>query len=273
VALYAAAIVALWFIARPYGDLKWKLACASGLVAAAVAMITNQAISHLWERPRPFVTHQAFTHLLSAPSPDPSFPSDHAAVAFAIAFGVLAFSRRAGILFLIAATLISLSRIAPRSALIRSDARRCALVGWAAALLTVSPGGSGWHGLVVIVSRVSDPVLERVWLGSHNGSWRCAASGGDRHANALRAFLRCRTRLILPRARSGVGSGRFSVLPQTPSRDDVHQLDAAARRHAMALHDRRQRPPGTGRREVRLQLLRGARVVRCWKSTAMVPCS
>ena len=51
VALYAAAIVALWFLARPYGDPKWKLACASGLAAAAVAMIANQAISHLWERP------------------------------------------------------------------------------------------------------------------------------------------------------------------------------------------------------------------------------
>ena len=112
VALYAAAIVALWFIARPYGDPRWKLACASGLAAAAVAMITNQAISHLWERPRPFVTHQALTHLLSAPSPDPSFPSDHAAVAFAIAFAVLAFSRRAGIAFLAAATLIGLFRIA-----------------------------------------------------------------------------------------------------------------------------------------------------------------
>ena len=80
VALYGAAIVALWFLARPYRDPKWKLACASGLTAAAVAMLTNQAISHVWERPRPFVTHPAFTHLLTARLfPDPSFPSDHTA--------------------------------------------------------------------------------------------------------------------------------------------------------------------------------------------------
>ena len=91
VPLYAAAVIGLWFLARPYGDRKWKLASASGLVAAAVAMLTNQVISHLWDRPRPFTTHGAMTHLLSAPSPDPSFPSDHAAVAFAIAFAVLAF--------------------------------------------------------------------------------------------------------------------------------------------------------------------------------------
>ena len=164
VALYAAAIVALWFVARPYGDLKWKLACASGLAAAAVAMITNQVISHVWERPRPFVTHQAFTHLLSAPSPDPSFPSDHAAVAFAIAFGVLAFSRRAGILFLAAATLISLSRIA-LGLHYPSDVLAGALVGWAAALLTITLGRFWVARLVAIVSRVSDPVA-RARVGS-----------------------------------------------------------------------------------------------------------
>lgn len=162
VALYAAAIVMLWFLARPYGDPKWKLACVSGLVAAAVAMITNQSISHLWERPRPFAAHPALTHLLAAPSPDPSFPSDHAAVAFAIAFGVLAFSRRVGILFLAAATLISLSRIA-LGLHYPSDVAAGALVGWAAALLTVSLGGLWVARLVTVVSRVSDPLLKHVW--------------------------------------------------------------------------------------------------------------
>lgn len=160
--LYATAIVALWFLARPYGATRWKLASASGLVAAAVAMITNQVISHLWERPRPFVTHQAFTHLLSAPSPDSSFPSDHAAVAFAIAFAVLAFSRRAGILFLAAATLISLSRIA-LGLHYPSDVLAGMLVGWAAAMLTTGVGRAWVARLVAIVSRISDPLLMRVW--------------------------------------------------------------------------------------------------------------
>jgi hypothetical protein len=67
-------------------------------------------ISHLWERPRPFTAHPALTHLLSAPSVDPSFPSDHAAVAIAVAIAVLASSRRAGLLFLATGTLIALSR-------------------------------------------------------------------------------------------------------------------------------------------------------------------
>ena len=100
--------------------------------------------------------------VLSAPSLDPSFPSDHAAVAFAIAFGVLAFSRRAGILFLAAATLISLSRIA-LGLHYPSDVLAGALVGWAAALLTITSGRFWVARLVAIVSRVSDPVLEHVW--------------------------------------------------------------------------------------------------------------
>ena len=95
VPLYALATVGLWFLARPYGPARWKLASASALVAAAVALLANQAISHLWERPRPFTTHTALTHVLGARTTDPSFPSDHAAAAFAIAFAVFAFSRRA----------------------------------------------------------------------------------------------------------------------------------------------------------------------------------
>lgn len=162
VPLYAAATIALWFLARPYGDARWKLACASGLAAAAIAMVTNQAIAHLWERPRPFTAHPALTHLLSAPSLDPSFPSDHAAAAFAIAFAVLAFSRRAGIGFLAAATLIGLSRVA-LGLHYPSDVLAGMFVGWTAAVLVTRLGRSWIARLVSALSRVSDPLLEPVW--------------------------------------------------------------------------------------------------------------
>jgi undecaprenyl-diphosphatase len=162
VMLYGVAIVALWFAARPYGSTKWKLTSASGLVAAAIAMLTNQVISYLWDRPRPFTAHAAATHLLSAPSPDPSFPSDHAAVAFAIAFAVLAFSRRGGIVFLAAATLIGLSRIA-LGMHYPSDVLAGAAVGWAAALLVTTLGRPWTERLVDLVSRISDPVLKPIW--------------------------------------------------------------------------------------------------------------
>jgi hypothetical protein len=41
VPLYALATVGLWFLARPYGPVRWKLASASALVAAAVALLAN----------------------------------------------------------------------------------------------------------------------------------------------------------------------------------------------------------------------------------------
>jgi len=162
VPLYALAAVALWFLARPYGSAKWKLACTSALMSAAVAMLANQAIAHVWERQRPFSAHPAATHLLSAPSPDPSFPSDHAGAAFAIAFAVLACSRRGGAGFLVAATLIGLSRIA-LGLHYPSDVVAGALVGWLAALLVTHAGRQWTARLATLLGRVSDPVLAPVW--------------------------------------------------------------------------------------------------------------
>ena len=153
-AIYAIATVGLWFIARPYGELKWKLASASALAAAAVAMLANQVITHVWDRSRPYTTHGASDHLLSAPSVDPSFPSDHAAAAFAIAFAVLAYSRRGGIAFLLASTLIGLSRIA-LGMHYPSDVLAGALVGWLAAMLVTGPG----EGLGHAPRRVREPCL------------------------------------------------------------------------------------------------------------------
>ena len=160
--LFAIATIALWFLARPYGDPRWKLASASGLIAAAIAMATNQIVSHLWERPRPFTAHPVMTHLLSAPSPDPSFPSDHAAAAFAIAFAILVFSRRAGAGFLVVAALIGLSRIA-LGMHYPSDVVAGAVVGWAAALLVTTVGRPWVDRLVGLLSGVTDPLLKPLW--------------------------------------------------------------------------------------------------------------
>ncbi len=162
VPLYALATVGLWFLARPYGATRWKLASASGLVAAAFALLANQAISHLWERPRPFTSHAALTHVLSSRTTDPSFPSDHAAAAFAIAFAILAFSRRAGMVFLAGATLIALSRIA-LGMHYPSDVAAGMLVGLASAVLVTRAGRLWVTRLVAIASRVSDPLLRPVW--------------------------------------------------------------------------------------------------------------
>ncbi len=162
VPLYALATVGLWFLSRPYGPTRWKCASASALAAAAVALVTNQVISHLWERPRPFTTHPELTHVLVSRTTDPSFPSDHAAAAFAIAFAVLAFSRWAGALFLAAAALIGLSRIA-LGMHYPSDVLGGMLVGLAAALLVTRVGRPWITRLVAAVSRLTDPLLRPVW--------------------------------------------------------------------------------------------------------------
>lgn len=162
VGLYAIATFALWFVSRPYRDLRWKRACLSALTAAGLALIANQLIADIWARPRPYVTHGALTHLLAAPSPDPSFPSDHAAAAFAIAFSVLAFSRWAGVAFLFVATLIGLDRIA-LGLHYPSDVLAGLVVGCAAALVVTHLGRQWIDRAVALLSRVSDPLTRPVW--------------------------------------------------------------------------------------------------------------
>jgi undecaprenyl-diphosphatase len=181
VPLYAIATVTLWFVSRPPGVSRWRLASVSALVASALALVANQAISHVWDRPRPFTTHVGATHLLSAPSPDPSFPSDHAAAAFAIAFCVLAFSRWAGVGFLAAATLIGLSRIA-LGLHYPSDVIAGLLVGWGAALVVVHLGAPTIRRVTAIVGRVTDPLVAPVW--TRAAGWVSESAAAARRARS-----------------------------------------------------------------------------------------
>lgn len=83
------------------------------LVSAGLSFLlglaVNQALLQFVQRIRPYDV--GVTQLLVAPSPDPSFPSDHATAAFAIAFTMMAFGHRGKWLYLIGAMLISLSRV------------------------------------------------------------------------------------------------------------------------------------------------------------------
>ncbi len=161
VPLFVVATFALWFLARPYGALRWKLATANALLAAAVAMLANQAIAHIWLRARPFTTHPDGTVLLTAPSPDPSFPSDHAAAAFAIAVAVLLVNRRIGAIFLAAATLIAVSRVL-LGVHYPGDVLAGALVGAAAAVAVSRLGSRPLTAIVRVVSRLTDPLVAAI---------------------------------------------------------------------------------------------------------------
>jgi undecaprenyl-diphosphatase len=161
VPLYAAATILLWLLDRPYARARWKVACVSALASAGVALLANQAIGHLWDRTRPFAAHPGAVHLLAARSGDPSFPSDHAAAAFAIALAVFAVSARAGAVFLLAATAIAVSRVA-LGLHYPSDVLAGALVGWASAQLVVHVGRPWTLRAVALLSRLTDPVLVRL---------------------------------------------------------------------------------------------------------------
>ncbi len=78
-------------------------------IAAAVALGLNQIIIRIWARPRPFVDHH--TIMLLTPSTDPSFPSDHATFAFAVAVALFLGLRRVGIVALLLAALIAFARV------------------------------------------------------------------------------------------------------------------------------------------------------------------
>lgn len=111
VTLFGIAAFAIWIFDRPGQIGVYRRACAAGLSAAALGLLINQAISHVWHRSRPYESHPRGVLPLIAGSHDPSFPSDHATAAFAIAFGILFVAHRAGLVFLAWATLIALSRV------------------------------------------------------------------------------------------------------------------------------------------------------------------
>jgi len=100
-----------WFFARPEGATRSKLSAVSAAAAGALALLINVLLGALWFHDRPFVDHPRQTLLLVHHAADNSFPSDHASLAFAIAFAVIAFHRRLGLLLFLGAACIGADRI------------------------------------------------------------------------------------------------------------------------------------------------------------------
>jgi undecaprenyl-diphosphatase len=122
---------------------RWRSTNGRRAVAAAgfsalLALGAAQVISHIWERPRPYVAHPNVSHLFIAPSRDPSFPSDHATAAFALAVAIWLRHRRAGWLALGLATIVSVSRVGVGTHY-PSDVIGGAIIGTLAALVFWQP--------------------------------------------------------------------------------------------------------------------------------------
>jgi undecaprenyl-diphosphatase len=151
---------ALWFLSRPGGDRRWKLATGNGFAAAAVAYVVNVVIHSAWDRPRPYESH-VIRHPWSV-STDASFPSDHASVALAIAFAVLAFDLTAGSVLLVAAVLIAVGRVLI-GAHYPGDVLASLGVALVAAFVVVRLARPIVDRVVRWVERISDPLVRPLW--------------------------------------------------------------------------------------------------------------
>ena len=151
---------ALWLLARPGGDRKWKLASGSAFAAAVVALIVNLVIHSLYDRPRPYESHR-ISHPWTS-STDASFPSDHASASLAIAFAVLAFDLPVGIVFLAIAGLIAVGRVFI-GAHYPGDVGASILVALASSVLVVRFARPIVAFLVRLVERATDPLLRPLW--------------------------------------------------------------------------------------------------------------
>jgi undecaprenyl-diphosphatase len=128
-----AVLLLLWFwpgARAERADRQWS--CIAATLSATLALLMNQAIGLLWQRPRPFVDHQAV--LLARHSADGSFPSDHAAFAFAVGASIVLVQRRIGIVALLAAAAMSFARVYIGVHYV-SDVAAGAAIGIAAALV------------------------------------------------------------------------------------------------------------------------------------------
>jgi undecaprenyl-diphosphatase len=156
------AAVALWLLARPGGSPRFKLATAAAGCSAVLAIVANVVLGKIWFQDRPFVDHPSQTVLVSHHAADNAFPSDHASVAFAIAFAVLFLAWRVGVFFLLFALGIGVGRVFA-GVHYPSDILASLLVGLGAALIVVVVLRRPLEWAVRLVSRATDPVVAPAW--------------------------------------------------------------------------------------------------------------
>ena len=103
-----AAVAIRWWWYGANKDRERYLALLCG-ASVALGLAFNQAVLLFVHRVRPYAA--GLTHLLIPPSADPSFPSDHATVGFAVALAMIGAGAGRGWAFFLAAVILSASRI------------------------------------------------------------------------------------------------------------------------------------------------------------------
>jgi undecaprenyl-diphosphatase len=141
---------AIWFVARPGGSQRSKLAALAAAVSAMLALLLNAVLGRLWFHDRPFVDHPRATLLL--------IRHGAASVAFAVAFSVLAFHRRLGLILLTGAIAVAVDRILV-GVHYPADVAASMLVGLGSALVVTTFGRPYVAWGARQLSRLSDPVV------------------------------------------------------------------------------------------------------------------
>lgn len=168
-ALFVATLAIVFLAARGrFAD--WRRACLAAVLGAGLGLAAGKVISELVDRARPFVADPHGVHLFASHAADPGFPSDHATAAFAIAVAIVLRKRAWGIFALVAATVLSIGRVA-LGVHYPSDVLAGAALGSAAALVLWAPP------LRARIDRLAD------WIG---GYWDRALEWGVSSLATLR---------------------------------------------------------------------------------------
>lgn len=108
--LFAALLLAGWWSARRQANPVRVAAALWAPLGMLLALGVNQPLSALVGEPRPYTTLPNIV-VLAQRSLDPSFPSDHAVMAGAVAAGLFLVDRRLGVLAALAAVVMAFSRV------------------------------------------------------------------------------------------------------------------------------------------------------------------
>lgn len=109
--LIAAAAWSLWFVGRTGSERRRnQLGFIYGAIGAGFSNLAITLVNGHLDRARPFITLEDVTVLFYRPT-DPSFPSNAAAFAFAMAAGVWVTNRRMGMAIGVGAVLFSVARV------------------------------------------------------------------------------------------------------------------------------------------------------------------
>src|SRR3954469_7381593 len=109
--LFAVAVLALLLLVPGLRRSLARRAAVAAVAAAGAAVLTAHFVSSAVDRPRPFVAHAATIHPFLTHAADPSFPSDHATAAFAIATAVVLRLRVPGLVLLVLAAVLAVGRV------------------------------------------------------------------------------------------------------------------------------------------------------------------